>query len=98
MPFPSLFVTVAEGEGHYMYNLRIIPTVYKKLGQAPQYSYEISFQESLHRVRLSSDSLPRHETTPNTYFEVCLSTLPFDVDLHTITIPYPIRASVYRLA
>jgi len=34
-----------------MYNVRIIPTVYKKLGQAPQYSYEISFQESLHRVR-----------------------------------------------
>ena len=33
-----------------MYNVRIIPTVYKKLGQAPQYSYEISFQESLHRV------------------------------------------------
>lgn len=39
------------GEGHYMYNVRIIPTVYKKLGQQPHYSYEISFQESLHRVR-----------------------------------------------
>jgi hypothetical protein len=38
-------------EGQYIYNLKVIPTVTKKIGADPAYNYEISFQESLHKVR-----------------------------------------------
>ena len=44
-------MTLPDGEGHYLYNLRIIPTVEKFLYRAPAYNYEFAFQESLHKVR-----------------------------------------------
>ena len=44
-------LTLPDGEGHYLYNLRIIPTVEKFLYGAPAYNYEFAFQESLHKVR-----------------------------------------------
>lgn len=44
-------MTLPDGEGHYLYNLRIIPTVEKFLYGAPAYNYEFAFQESLHKVR-----------------------------------------------
>lgn len=43
-------MTLPDGEGHYLYNLRIIPTVEKFLYGAPAYNYEFAFQESLHKV------------------------------------------------
>lgn len=57
---PQLFLTnfllffcvpPSAAEGHYLYNLRVIPTVDKKLSRDPKYNYEFAFQESLHKVR-----------------------------------------------
>jgi hypothetical protein len=43
---------VGAEEGHYLYHLRVIPTVEKRLNKAPSYNYQFAWQESLHKVRL----------------------------------------------
>lgn len=50
-------MTLPEGEGHYLYNLRIIPTVEKPLYGPARHNYEFAFQESLHKVRETASSL-----------------------------------------
>lgn len=46
--------TVTNEEGHYLYHLRVIPTVEKRLNKAPSYNYQFAWQESLHKgMRIS---------------------------------------------
>ena len=53
------------GEGHYLYNLRIIPTVEKKINQKPTYNYEFSFQESLHKAGHNPSPKPDCDSNPS---------------------------------
>ncbi len=61
--------TIPDGEGHYLYNLRIIPTVEKPLYGAAEHNYEFAFQESLHKgVRLSPGMTALTLTAPGIHF------------------------------
>lgn len=54
-------------EGHFLYNLRVIPTVDKKLSRDPKYNYEFAFQESLHKV----STVPAFHTATSSWRPVC---------------------------
>ena len=61
--------TIPDGQGHYLYNLRIIPTVEKPLYGGPTFNYEFAFQESLHKgVRLSPGMSALTLTAPGIHF------------------------------
>lgn len=61
--------TIPDGEGHYLYNLRIIPTVEQPLYGSPEHNFDFAFQESLHKgTRLSPGMTALTLSAPGIHF------------------------------